>query len=244
MGKKDYQKEHTDNILDDYVIARMRTHGEDFEVLIDPDAVEKFRGGKDVDILENMPAEKVFSDAKKGKEAPHDLLQEIFGTEDISEIAEQIMEKGDVQITTEQRKERQEMKRKEIINRIVRNSYNPQMNAPHPPKRVENALNEAEIHVDAFKPVSIQMDEIVDQIRELIPISFKKLKFGVTLRGDMYGKVYGVLKEYGTVEDEQWLDDGRWQGIIKLSAGLRDEFFEKLNNKTQGEAEIELLEEK
>ena len=241
MGKKDYQKEHTDTLLDEYVIARFKSHGHNFEILVKPEAVESFRGGKDIDILDNMPVDKVFSDAVKGEEPANEDIDEVFETSDIEAIAKKILQKGDVQITTEQRRKRQEDKRKDIIDRIVRNSMNPQTGAPHPPIRIENAIREANIHIDPFKPVSLQMDEIVDAIKTLIPLSFKKLSVSVTLTGDMYGKIYGELKEMGSIDEDNWLPDGRWRGVIKIPAGIKDEFFLKLREKTKGNVELELL---
>ncbi len=243
MGKKDFQKEHTDTLLDEHVIARYKSHGKTFEILIKPDAVEKFRGEKEISILENMPVDKIFTDAKRGEEASNDDLQEVFETNNVEEIADYILEHGDVQLTTEQRRQRQEQKRKEIINRIVRNSMNPQTGTPHPPNRIENALKEADFHIDPFKPVSLQIEEVVDEIKSLIPLSFKKLSVSVILRGDYYGKLYSDMKKMGAIIKEDWLDDGRWNGIVKIPAGVKDEFFGMLNNKTKGTAELEVLED-
>ncbi len=242
MGKKDYQKEHTETLLDEHVIGRMSSHGERFEILIDPDEVEKFRSGYEVDILESMPVEKVFTDASKGKEAPTHMLEKAFETTDVEEIARTILEDGEVQITTDQRNKRQKQKRKEIINRIAKNSYNPQTDTPHPPKRIENAMSEVDIHIDPFKPVSHQMDEIVDELRELLPLSFEKKRFAVTVRGDLQGKIYGALKNLGSIEDEEWLQDGRWQGIIKIPPGKQEDLYERINQLTKGKAEIEQIE--
>ncbi|MFO8110687.1 MAG: ribosome assembly factor SBDS [Thermoplasmata archaeon] len=242
VGKKDYQKEHTDTVLDEYVIARFRSKGENFEILIKPEAVESFRGGRDIDMLENMPVDKIFSDAKKGEEVSTDVLKDIFETTDVEKVAEEILDRGDVQITTEQRRKRQEQKRKEIVNRIVRNSMNPQTGTPHPPNRIENAMNEAQVHIDPFKPVSMQMDEVVDRIRGLIPLSFNKLEMSVKVRGDLYGKLYGELKSMGTIVKEDWLQDGSWEGVVKIPAGVKDEFFERINHITKGQAQIEVKE--
>lgn len=240
MGKKDYQKEHTTTLLDEHVIGRYDSHGDRFEILVEPDTVEKLRSGKeDIDIVESMPVEKVFTDAHKGKEAPTHLVKKVFDSTDIEKISKKILKDGEVQITTEQRNKRQKQKRKDIVNRIAKNSYNPQTDAPHPPNRIENAMAEAEVHIDPFKPVSLQMDEVVDQIRELIPLSFEKKRFSITVRGDLQGKIYGLLKKLGSIEDENWLNDGRWQGILKIPAGKQDELFEKVNELTKGKVVIE-----
>jgi len=239
VGKKDFQKEHTDTLLDEHVIGRISSHGERFEIIVEPDVVEKFRSGVEVDLLDNMPVEKIFTDASKGKEAPTHMVERAFDTTKIEEIARIILEKGEVQITTEQRNKRQEQKRKEIINRIAKRSYNPQTNTPHPPQRIENAMSEAEVHIDPFKPVSLQMDDVVDKLRDLIPLSFEKKRFAVTVRGDLQGKIYGPLKRIGSIEDEEWLEDGRWQGIVKMPAGKKEELYQKINELTKGKAEIE-----
>lgn len=239
MGKKDYQKEHTKTLLDDYVIGRLQSHGETFEILIEPDAVESFKNDKEVDLVENMPAEKVFTDAVKGERAPDHMIERAFETEDIEKITEKILSDGEVQLTTEQRNKRQKQKRKEIIDRIARNAYNPQTDTPHPPKRIENAMTEANVHIDPFKPVSKQMDNVVEEIRDLLPLSFEEKAFSVTLRGDLQGKIYGQLKNMGNIEDQEWLDDGRWQAIVKIPGGIQDRFYDKINDITKGEAEIE-----
>ncbi|MBS3781519.1 MAG: ribosome assembly factor SBDS [Candidatus Thermoplasmatota archaeon] len=239
MGKKDYQKEHTKTLLDDYVIGRLQSHGETFEILIEPDAVESFKNDKEVDLVENMPAEKVFTDAVKGKRASDHMIERAFETEDIGKITEKILSDGEVQLTTEQRNKRQKQKRKEIIDRIARNAYNPQTDTPHPPKRIENAMAEANVHIDPFKPVSKQMDNVVEEIRDLLPLSFEEKTFSVTLRGDLQGKIYGQLKNMGKIKDEEWLDDGRWQAIVKIPGGMQDRFYDKINDITKGEAEIE-----
>jgi len=238
VGKKDYQKEHTKTLLDDYVIGRLQSHGETFEILIEPDAVESFKDGEEVELVENMPAEKVFTDAVKGKRAPDHMIERAFETKDIEKITNKILKDGEVQLTTEQRNKRQKQKRKEIVDRIARNSYNPQTDTPHPPKRIENAMAEANVHIDPFKPVSQQMDEVVEEIRDLIPLSFEEKSFSVTIRGDLQGKIYGRLKNIGKIEDEEWLNDGRWQAIVKIPGGIQDEFYEKINDLTKGEAEI------
>ncbi len=239
MGKKDYQKEHTKTLLDDYVIGRLQSHGETFEIMIEPDAVESFRNGEEIELLDNMPAEKVFTDAVKGKTAPDHMIERAFETKDIEEITRKILGDGEVQLTTEQRNKRQKQKRKEIVDRIARNSYNPQTDTPHPPKRIENAMEEANVHIDPFKPVSQQIDEIVEEIRDLIPLSFEKKTFSVTIRGDLQGKIYGHLKNMGNIVDDEWLNDGRWQALVEIPGGIQDKFYEKINDLTKGEAEIE-----
>jgi ribosome maturation protein SDO1 len=52
----------------------------------------------------------------------------------------------------------------------------------------------------------------------------------------------GVVREFGDIEREEWQYDGAWVAVVRLPAGLQDEFFEKLNEITKGDFESKILE--
>ncbi len=227
--------------IEDAVIARMESHGETFEVLIDPDVVKRVRGGEEVRLAEHMAVEEVFRDSKKGDRASDDNMMDVFGTTDPLEVARKIILDGEVQLTTEQRKKMRENKRRQIINYIVRNSINPQTNTPHPPRRIEAAMEEARVHVDAFKSLDEQIDDIVTELRPLIPLRFEKSEVAVKLNGDDYGRCYESITKFGKITKEEWQPDGSWIGVVEIPAGVRDDFVGKLNEITGGGAETKLL---
>lgn len=227
--------------LEDAIVARLETHGETFEILLDPAAMNLIKSGKEVDLAEYMAVEDVFKNAGKGTHQTEEKLKEAFGTDDISEIARRIIDKGEVQITAEQRKEMLESKRNKIISYISRNAINPQTKTPHPPTRIELALEEARFHVDPFKSVDTQVNEAMALLRPLIPIKFEKSKIAVKLKGDDYGKCYDDLIHYGIVEREEWQSDGSWIGVMEIPAGVIDELAAKLNNRTKGNASVKLV---
>ena len=90
--------------LDDAITARLESHGETFEILLDPKVFDLIKQGKKFDIVEYMAVEDVFKNASKGTRPAEDKIKEAFGTEDVAEIARRIVEKGEIQITAEQRK--------------------------------------------------------------------------------------------------------------------------------------------
>ncbi len=227
--------------LDKAVIARLESHGERFEILVDPDIVEKVHSGEITDIREHLAVEDVFKDARKGDRASEESIRKVFGTEDINEIAIQIIKKGEVQLTTEQRRRMQEEKKRKIIAEIARNAINPQTKTPHPPSRIEAAMEEAHIHIDPFKPAEQQVQRVLDALKPIIPIRFEKIRVAVKLSAQNYGRVYGDLVSYGQIIKEEWQKDGSWIGIVEIPAGVQVEFFEDLNKKTKGEVETKLL---
>ena len=227
--------------LDDAVVARLDSQGSHFEVLIDPYMGQAMKNGEDVDIEKMLAVDEVFKDSSKGDRASDEHVEKIFGTDDIVEITRKIVMEGDIQLTTEQRKKMTEEKRKQIITYIANNAINPQMKAPHPPQRIENAMVEARVHVDPFKPVEAQVKDVMDAIKILIPIRLEKTTIAVKLSADNYGKVYKDITDFGVIKKEEWTGGGMWIGLVEIPAGMQGDFFDRLNNKTHGDVETRIV---
>ena len=227
--------------LDDAVIARLKKGEEHFEVLVDPYAAADLIDGKEIDIIQILAIDTIFKDSKKGTHAPEEAIKEKFGTDDVAEVAKQIVLNGDIQLTTEQRHKMQKNKKNRIIETISRNAMDPKTKAPHPRQRIELAMDEAGVHVDPFKPVSEQVKTIIEALRPLIPISMEHVRISVKIPPEHIGKAYGVARNYGTLEREEWQSDGSWIGIIKIPAGMQTDFYDKLNDVTKGNVSTKLL---
>ncbi|MCI4367886.1 MAG: ribosome assembly factor SBDS, partial [Thermoplasmata archaeon] len=207
-----------------------------FEVLVDSLAVQDIKDGKNVDLRDKLASEDVFKDAKKGDRISEDHLEKVFHTRDILAIAKQIIQKGEVQVTTEQRHKLQSAKTKQIIAHIARNAMNPQTGAPHPPNRIEAAMVEAKVHVDPFRSADAQVEEIIQKLRRIDSVRVK-----IRIPAQHYPKVIADLKAMGRLSDEQWGPDGSWSGVLEIPAGVQTELSEKLNARTKGSAETALV---
>lgn len=227
--------------VEDAVIARLEIGGSIFEVLVDPETVQKLKDGKEVNIPEGLASDTIFKDAKKGERASEINLMKIFNTNNVEQIAKQIILKGEVQLTTEQRRKMQESKRRQIVAAIAKNAINPQTGTPHPPQRIELAMEEAKVRIDPFKPVEQQMNEVLDALRPLIPIKFDKIKIAVKLSGENYSRTYGDLKAFGKLLKEEWQSNGSWIGLVEIPAGIQNEFYERLNERTKGNVETKII---
>ncbi len=227
--------------VDEAVIARWETGGSRFEVLVDPAAVQAIKDGQKVDLSDKLALEQIFKDARKGDKVSDEHLQRTFHTLDLAEIATQIIQKGDVQVTTEQRHQLQAVKLRQIVTTIARNAMNPQTGAPHPPARIEAAMAEAKFHVDPFKPVDQQVQEVLAKLRPILPIRFDTVRVKIHLRAQDYPRTIGDLKAQGKLLEEIWLSDGSWSGILEIPAGVQSDLYARLNARTKGTAETALV---
>lgn len=227
--------------VDQAVIARLEKDGHKFEVLVDPDIAQKIKNGEAIDISGALAIDNIFKDSKKGDTAAEENIKKTFGTIDILAVAKHIIQHGEIQLTTDQRHKMTEAKRKQIITAIARNAINPQTKAPHPPARIEAAMEEARVHIDPFKPVDAQVKDVLDALRPILPIRFENIKLGVKIPAQFAPKAYGVVKSFGNLLREEWTDDGSWMGAIEMPAGMQTEFYDKINAMTKGNVETKIL---
>ncbi len=169
-----------------------RSTGSRFEVLVDPQAAQAIKDGKDIDLTDKLALDQVFKDAKKGDKISDEHLEKTFHTRDLGQIAKQIVLKGEVQVTTEQRHQLQAREAHARSSQtIARNAMNPQTGAPHPAARIEAAMTEAKVHVDPFRPVDAQVQEVLAKLRPLLPIRLDVVRVRIRLPAQHYPRVIG-----------------------------------------------------
>lgn len=225
-----------------YTIARIERRGETYEILVDPDKALKYRLGERLPISKIVVYEEVYKDAKKGIRAGEEELRKAFGTTDFMKIVEIILREGTVQVTADQRRKLVEEKKKQIIDFISKNAIDPRTNLPHPPQRIELAMEEAGAQIDPFKDAKEQALKIIEKLRTILPLKTGVMKFKIRLPSDIAVKAYGVVKNMGKILNEQWERDGGWTGVVEVPVGLHVDLVEKLNKASGGRVEIRPME--
>jgi ribosome maturation protein SDO1 len=226
--------------LDKAIIARLETHGEKFEIMVDPDLAYLFKIGSKKDTLNMLVVEEIFTDARKAERPTAEALKKAFGNTDVVQIAEIILKKGDVQLTTEQKKKMMEEKRKRIVAILARECVDPRTGAPHPPQRIEKAIDESKAHIDPFKDAEAQLDGVVSALRLILPMKFEKVRIAVKIPAEYAPRAFGTLKEY-SMQKEEWQSNGSLIVVVEMPAGLQGEFYDKINRITGGNVETKIL---
>ena len=226
---------------DMYTIARLTKDNEHFEILVKPEKALDYRTGKATRISEVLAAEIIFADANKGTKVSEETMRKAFETTDPLKIADEILKKGTLQLTTEQRRKMVEDKRKQIVDFISRQAVDPKTNLPHPPLRIENAMEQIRYPIDAHKPLEEQAREIVKLLRPILPLKIEQLAVAVRVPAAYSARSYGALKNFGEIKQEEWRADGSWYGIIEMPAGAYASFLNKLGDVTKGTGEAKIL---
>ena len=224
----------------EYVIARLEKSGSKFEILVDPDKALKYREGSLKDINEVLVGDIVYKDVKKGDKASPQELQKNFGTTDIKIIADVIVKKGELQLTTEQRRKLLEQKKKLVINYISKSVIDPKTKTPIPPQRIEKAMEEAKISIDLYKTVEEQASKIIKELTRILPIKVARALITVKVPPVTAGKAYSELRRLGDVKNEKWLNDGSLYMEIEIPAGMQNDVIDSINRITKGDVELSI----
>lgn len=227
--------------LEKAVVARLESYGEHFEILVDPDEAARIRQGQHVEIEDAVAALNIFSNASRGTRASEESLLKVFKTADFPTIAKRIIEKGEIHLTAEQRRHMTEEKRRQVITFIARNAVNPQTGHPHPPQRIEMAMEEARVNIDPFRHLDEMVKETVKALRPILPIRFEELRLAIKIPPDFAARAYGDIAAASTMEKDEWQKDGSWICVVRIPAGIQGEFYDLVNKITKGEGVVKIL---
>ena len=225
--------------LENAHIARLKKGKYNFEILVDVEKALDFKKGKQVNISDVLASYEIYKDAKKGERASN--LKEVFNTEDVEEIAKEILLKGEIQLTAEYLKKERERMLKEIIAEVHRQAIDPTTKLPIPTTRIENALKEVKFNVELRKSVQKQVEELVSKLKYVMPIKIEMKRISIIVPAQYTGKSYSAIKSLGNIEKEEWLNDGSLKVTLAILAGDYNDFVEKISKLTQGNVEIKDL---
>lgn len=219
--------------LDDAVLARMEKGGKRYEVLLDPDLVETWKQDHSLVELSNLLAvEDVFHDAKDGERPTAEALESTFGDADLEKMVEIILEKGSIQLTTNQRKALIEEKMQQIIHEIHSTAIDPKSKTPHPRTRIELALEESRFKADPFKRIDDQVKDAIAVLKPMIPLSFEPIRMAFRIPSSGYSAVGRIMRPH--LDKEEWLSNGDWACIIEIPPGQKDTIVSKVLGAASG----------
>lgn len=224
-----------------FTTVRLTSEGEHFEILVYPDPALNFKLGREIEISQVVAVDEVYSDANKGLRIPSEKLMKHFKSNDFLKIAEIILRKGDLHLTTDQRRRLVEEKRKQIVSTIARNYIDPRTGLPHPPLRVEQAMSEIRISIDPFKDSGDQTKSVVEALRPILPLKSERIKLLVKVPAQYAAQSFGALKGAGEITKEEWGSDGGITVIIEIPAGAHSKLLDRLGSLSKGSAQATII---
>ena len=227
-------------MADKVTVVRYSFSGDKFELLVKPDPAFDYKLGKISDISKILVSDEIYTDSNKGNRATNEKLNQVFKTQDSIKIAEIIMKKGELNLTTEQRKKMTSEKRKQLVTFIAKTYVDPRSHLPHPPLRIEQAMDDGRVTVDPFKNADEQVKDVVEKLRPIIPLKSENLILEISVPAQFVAQSYTVLKSTGTLKKEDWQPNGSLKAILEIPAAARPNVIDRLGSITKGTATVEV----
>jgi ribosome maturation protein SDO1 len=224
-----------------FTTVRLTIEGEHYEILVNPDAALSYKQGRKVEPSSVIAADEVYFEASKGLRASSEKLKLHFGTDDHAKAALEVLRRGELNLTQEQRKRLTEEKRKAVIAIISKNFVDPKTMLPHPPMRIEQALQEARVSIDPFQDANEQTKAVIERLRTILPLKSEKVKLQVRVAAQYAGQTIGILKNFGEIKKEDWGADGTLSAIVEIPAGGQPGLLDRLGSTTKGAAQVTVV---
>jgi len=225
----------------DVTVVKFSYEGEKFEILVKPDPALEFRMGKKKDLSSVLVSDDIYTDSSKGTKPSTEKLLKAFKTADLAEIAQIILQKGTLNLTTDQRRKMVDEKKRQLVEFISKTYVDPRTHLPHPPLRIEQAMKDARVSVEPQKNVDEQVKDIVEKLRSIIPLKSENLSLEITIPAQFASQSYAVLKSVGSLKNEEWQNNGSLKAILEIPAAARPNVIDRLGSITKGSASVEVM---
>jgi len=128
--------------LTNICVVRYKRAGKRFEVAAYRNTVLAWRNGNQTDLDEVLQAHTIFSNLEKGDIAKSEDLVEAFGTDNEDVVCVEVLNKGEFQVSEEERQAHLEQLFKDVAARVTDMVVNPETQKPYPLSTIERYLRE------------------------------------------------------------------------------------------------------
>lgn len=167
--------------LTNVVVVKLKKGGKRFEIACYKNKVVAWRSKIEKNLEEVVQTETVFTNVSRGEVAKAVDLKKAFNTEDMTAICVQILEKGEFQLSEKERSTALSSKYTEIAANISTMCINPSTQRPYPVSLVEKAMKDAHVSVKPNRSAKQQALEVIQVLKETIPIERVKMKIKISM---------------------------------------------------------------
>ncbi|KYQ89716.1 Shwachman-Bodian-Diamond syndrome protein [Tieghemostelium lacteum] len=227
--------------LTNIAVVRYKKGPSKFEIACYPSKVQSYRSKIEKDLNEVIQIHRIFTNVSKGVIAKKDELIKAFGNDNEREIILQILEKGELQVSSKERENQSEQTFKDIATIVSDKCVNPETKRPIPVSIIEKAMKDIHYSIHPTKSSKQQSLEVIRQISSIIPIQRAQMRLNITIpakEAKSFNK--DKLKPYiAQIEDE---DNENGISILCLvDPGSFRKIDELVKNETKGKGYLEIM---
>jgi len=205
------------------------------ELLCNPNTVVKFRKGL-ITRDSVLAIDQIFKSAQKGNKANEKDIQKVFGNKVLSECIDEMLNNGEFQLTSKERKDLTEKRKNEILHYFHNNYIDPKSKLPHPRARYENAFKEQKINIDYSISTERQVKDIYKKLIGVINMKPNEKEITISLeKADK--KIIKSISAYGKIIETKNKNNRHLIKINILSSQYQN-LVEDLESSTNGDFSV------
>ena len=191
------------------------------EVLCYQGTIEAFRK-KTRSLDDTLVTHDIYKNARKGDRASEAEIQQALDHHQMKQALEEIVLKGEYQLSVEERKELIRQMRKRIVQFFHHNYMDPKTNLPHPITRLEAALSDIKsLRITINESPESQAKAILKKLIVILPMKSNAMEATVVVPHTLIGQAQGKLRSLSTVRNSEYTSTGCIMKIAFLSGNFQ-----------------------
>mmetsp|Transcript_19499 Transcript_19499/g.18829 ORF Transcript_19499/g.18829 Transcript_19499/m.18829 type:complete len:589 (+) Transcript_19499:127-1893(+) len=191
--------------LTNVAYVRLQKGGKRFELACYRNKVLNWRNKIETDLDEVLQIDTVFTNVSKGNLASSKDLLEAFGTSDQKAVCKEILDKGELQVSEQERGAQLEGIFKDIASIVADKTVNPENNRPYTISMIQNAMKQIHYSVNTTKNAKSQALEVIRKLRDVMPIARATMLLRIICPSSMMGEMKRYLQEELGLNLSLWL---------------------------------------
>lgn len=180
--------------LTNVAYVRLTRKGKRFEIACYRNKVLNWRNKIEQDINEVLQVASVFTNVSKGTHASGKDLLEAFGTSDHTKVCEEILERGDLQVSEQEREAMLESTFRDVASLVCEMTINPENGRQYSLSMIQNAMQQIHFSVKLSKSPKQQALDVIRKLRPVMSIVRAGMLLRIVVRGQDGSAIEDMLK--------------------------------------------------
>mmetsp|Transcript_8380 Transcript_8380/g.18772 ORF Transcript_8380/g.18772 Transcript_8380/m.18772 type:complete len:465 (-) Transcript_8380:232-1626(-) len=167
--------------LTNVAVVRLSRGGHRFEVACYRNKIINYRQGTETDLSEVLQTERIFTNVSKGQFANSKILLKCFDTSNEEEVCRFILDKGDVQVSDQERAAQLESTNREVASMVCEKCVDPVSRRPYSVAQVRDAMKAAAFMVHPTRNTKQQFLDCVKLLQKKNVLDIERAKMQLAL---------------------------------------------------------------
>ena len=157
--------------LTNVAYVRLNKNGKRFEIAAYRNKVLSYRNKVETNLSEVLQIDTVFTNVTKGLLANSKDLIEAFGTADQALVCREILDKGELQVSEQERVALLDSTFRDVASIVADKAINPENNRPYTVSMIQNAMRQIHYSVNVSKSSKSQALDVIRKLKAIMPIA-------------------------------------------------------------------------